>query len=92
MSTNLTKLQQLWRDYSSQEMFGEALRAEDPETFDELDAAIAQAVARDELVQEVIKLYWEVEKAAEADDPDATFDASRAYEQAIRKLAEWSPT
>lgn len=84
----MTKLMKLWRDYSSQEMFGESLREADPDVFDELDAAITEAHAREALVQEVIRLQRAYEAAA---GTNARIAAVAALGEAVRKLADRKP-
>ena len=85
----MTKLQELWNTYSSQELFGESLREEDPELFDELDAAITEADEREPLVREVIGTVREMFGAPIT--MDAYCERRERLVQVARKLSEWKP-
>jgi hypothetical protein len=77
--TMKAKIQELWNTFSSQELFGEALRETAPELFEELDTAISASAKREPLVLEVIRLM---------NDRMASMEMLR---DACRKLAEWKP-
>jgi hypothetical protein len=86
-----TKLQKLWKTYSSQELFGESLREEDPELFDELDAAITEAAEREPLVQGLIDFHREIMRSARSWTTEEKAQGGQRMAELVTKLAEWKP-
>lgn len=85
----MTQLRELWNTYSSQELFGESLREEDPALFDELDAAITAAADREKLVQEVLERYNALTACA-LNGQTSCENEDAALFDALRQLQDWS--